>query len=69
MYQVNDIVKSIEPKMATLFGKDKAYKEINEYYQENENKKQKNEYTNILKRNSSPCRKYAKCPIKSKNKR
>lgn len=49
MYQVNDIVKSIEPKMATLFGKDKAYKEINEYYQENENKKQKNEYTNILK--------------------
>ena len=27
--------KSIEPKMATLFGKDKAYREISEYYEEN----------------------------------
>lgn len=49
MYQINDIVKSIEPKMSTLFGKDKAYKEINEYYEEEGNKKQKNEYTNIFK--------------------
>ncbi|MGM9878763.1 MAG: LTA synthase family protein [Bacilli bacterium] len=49
MYQINDIVKSIEPKMATLFGKDKAYKEINEYYEEEENTKQTNEYTNIFK--------------------
>ena len=32
LYQINDMVKSIEPKMATLFGKDKAYKEINEFY-------------------------------------
>ncbi|MGN0993085.1 MAG: LTA synthase family protein [Bacilli bacterium] len=49
MYQINDIVKSVEPKMSTLFGKDKAYKEINEYYEEEENKKQKNDYTNIFK--------------------
>ena len=49
MYQINDMVKSIEPKMATLFGKDKAYKEINEFYAENSFKAKKNEYTNIFK--------------------
>ncbi len=49
MYQVNDLVKSIEPKMATLFGKDKAYKEINEYYKDNSNEQSKNKYTNIFK--------------------
>ena len=49
MYQVNDVVKSIEPKMATLFGKDKAYKEINEYYKNNSNEQSKNKYTNIFK--------------------
>ena len=36
LYQINDIVKSIEPKMATLFGKDKAYKEINDFYDQKE---------------------------------
>lgn len=49
MYQINDMVKSIEPKMATLFGKDKAYKEINDYYMEEGNEQKKNEYTNIFK--------------------
>lgn len=49
IYQINDMVKSIEPKMATLFGKDKAYKEINEFYEQNEKKPSKNEYTNIFK--------------------
>ncbi len=49
MYQINDMVKSIEPKMATLFGKDKAYKEINEFYEENSYKPKKNEYSNIFK--------------------
>lgn len=49
LYQINDIVKSVEPKMATLFGKDKAYKNINEYYKEEGNTKQKNKYTNIFK--------------------
>ena len=49
MYQINDIVKSVEPKMATLFGKDKAYKNINEYYKEEGNTEQKNKYTNIFK--------------------
>ncbi len=49
MYQINDIIKSIEPKMATLFGKDKAYKEIDDYYEEEGNKKTKNKYSNIFK--------------------
>lgn len=49
MYQINDIVKSIEPKMSTLFGKDKAYKEINEYYLEEGNSEKKNSYSNIFK--------------------
>lgn len=49
MYQINDIVKSIEPKMSTLFGKDKAYKEINEYYEEEGNTNKENKYTNIFK--------------------
>lgn len=49
MYQINDIVKSIEPKMATLFGKDKAYKTINEYYSDEGNTKEKNKYTNLFK--------------------
>ena len=49
MYQINDIVKSIEPKMSTLFGKDKAYKEINEYYEAEGNTNKENKYTNIFK--------------------
>ena len=49
LYQINDMVKSIEPKMAMLFGKDKAYKEVNDFYDKKNNKKVENEYTNIFK--------------------
>jgi len=48
LYQVNDLVKSIEPKMASLFGSDQAKKNIQDFYEEKEPKK-KNEYTNIFK--------------------
>lgn len=48
MYQINDVIKSIEPKMATLFGQDKAYKKIDDFYDSKE-KSKKNEYTNLLK--------------------
>ena len=48
MYQINDIVKSVEPKMATLFGKDKANRDIDNFY-ENKPKENHNEYTNIFK--------------------
>lgn len=49
MYQINDIVKSVEPKMATLFGKDKAMKEVSDYYKTNDLTHKKNKYTNIFK--------------------
>lgn len=49
LYQVNDIVKSIEPSMATLFGSDKANKVISDYYEENRIKESNNEYTDIFK--------------------
>ena len=48
LYQLNDIVKSVEPKMAALFGSDQAYKKINEYY-ENKEEDKANEYTDIFK--------------------
>lgn len=49
LYQLNDLVKSIEPSMASLFGSDKAYKEITNYYDENKHERQNNNYTDILK--------------------
>ena len=48
LYQVNDIVKSIESKTITLFGTDKAYRKINEYY-DNKQKEYSNEMSNIFK--------------------
>jgi len=49
-YQVNDIVKSIEPQLTSLFGYDQAVKVFNEYYSEKEDKQPwKNKYTGIFK--------------------
>ena len=48
LYQINDIVKSIEPSMASLFGSDKANKEITEYYENKEKTISNNEYTGIF---------------------
>lgn len=47
IYHVNDLVKSLEPKFAALFGYDSALKEFNEFYQ-NVELPQKNEYTDIF---------------------
>lgn len=49
LYQLNDIVKSIEPKMASLFGSDQANKITSEYYTEHELKESDNKYTDIFK--------------------
>lgn len=46
-YQLNDIVKSIEPKINTLFGSDKALKTFNDYYSEG-SVVPTNKYTNIF---------------------
>ena len=47
--QFNDIVKSIEPKLTSLFGFDKAWKRFNEYYKDRPDVQTwKNEYTGIF---------------------
>lgn len=47
IYHVNDLVKSLEPKFAALFGYDSALKEFNDFYKEVEPPKT-NEYTGIF---------------------
>lgn len=47
IYHVNDLVRSLEPKFAALFGYDSALKEFNDFY-ENYEEPKKNEYTNIF---------------------
>lgn len=47
VYHVNDLVKSVEPKLAALFGYDNALKNFNEYYSEKD-KNSTNKYTNIF---------------------
>ena len=48
-YQLNDIVKSIEPQLTSLFGYDKALKTFTEYYQDKpEEQEKKNKYTGIF---------------------
>ena len=49
IYQINDIIKSIEPKMAVMFGSDKAIKEVTEFYENKKSTNNKNKYTDILK--------------------
>ena len=50
VYTVNDVVQSIHPKINTLFGyDDAAYKFRNYYACKWEDKKEKNEYTDIFK--------------------
>ena len=47
VYHVNDLVKSLEPKFAALFGYDTALKEFNEFYADTK-APEKNEYTGIF---------------------
>ena len=49
LYQLNDIIVSVEPKVAPLFGSDKAKKEITDYYEDNKKTHYPNEYTDIFK--------------------
>lgn len=49
MYQGNDIIASIKPKISAMFGYDDAKKEFNEYYKDKTEKQDyTNEYTNIF---------------------
>ena len=47
-YQINDIFQSWEPKINNLFGHDKAFKKVNDYYNERNNSFEKNDYSNIF---------------------
>lgn len=47
VYHVNDLIKSVEPKFAALFGYDTALKEFNEFYSDVK-KPEKNEYTGMF---------------------
>ena len=49
MYQIDDLVQSLEPKLNNIFGHDNAYKEVTDYYNNNKVKKSANEYTDIFK--------------------
>ncbi|HHT38429.1 MAG TPA: LTA synthase family protein [Mollicutes bacterium] len=48
-YQLNDIVRSLEPKITAAFGYDEAVREIRQYYEENKRDIKTNKYTNIFK--------------------
>ena len=48
VYQINDIIKSIEPKISALFGYDEALRKFNEYFSDKADTGKVNEYTNIL---------------------
>ena len=48
VYQANDVVSSIQPKINSMFGYDQAHKEFTEYFAEKQAPAQ-NEFTNMLK--------------------
>lgn len=48
IYQGNDIISSLQPKINSMFGRDKAQQEFTEYFEEKKPEK-KNKYTNLFK--------------------
>ncbi|MBQ3468834.1 MAG: LTA synthase family protein [Bacilli bacterium] len=48
VYQVNDLIASVQPKINSMFGYDKAKVEFNEYFKDKK-KSPENEYTDIFK--------------------
>lgn len=49
IYQVDDFIQSLTPKLNTIFGHDNALKKVSEYYEKNKYIETKNKYTNIFK--------------------
>lgn len=47
IYQANDVIASVQPKINSLFGYDQAKKKFNDYFKETDDV-QTNEYTNIF---------------------
>ncbi len=48
-YQGNDLIASLKPQISPLFGYDAAAKEFREYYEKNNDKSEKNKYSDIFK--------------------
>ena len=48
IYQANDLVTSIQPKINSMFGYDKAKKKFNDYFENAPDSLAKNEYTDIF---------------------
>ena len=48
VYQANDIIKSVEPKISALFGYDEALRKFHDYFENKPNEAIKNKYSNIL---------------------
>ncbi len=48
IYQTNDVITSIQPKINSMFGYDKAHKEFVDYFADTKDTAQTNEYTNIF---------------------
>lgn len=48
VYQINDVIKSIEPKISALFGYDEALRKFNEYFIDKSEVPETNKYTNVL---------------------
>ena len=48
VYQANDVVTSIQPKINSMFGYDKAKKKFKDYFEERKTNEEPNEYTNIF---------------------
>ncbi len=48
-YQINDIVRSLEPRISGIFGYDEVARKVTEYYTNREVSSSKNKYTNIFK--------------------
>ncbi len=49
VYQANDVVTSLQPKISSMFGYDKANKEFNDYFANISNEPETNEYTDLFK--------------------
>ena len=48
VYQINDLVSSVRTTVNEMFGYDEAYKAFREYYEVQEEKEEKNKYTNLF---------------------
>lgn len=48
VYQLDDTIQSLTPRIGTIFGHDTALRKVKEYYENNDHTKKDNQYTNIF---------------------